>query len=58
MMGRKERAFTPLPPVTLENLVSPDYFYRHMERALDLGFVRGLVGATYANPIDPLHPPR
>ena len=36
MMGSKERAFAPLPPVTLEDLVPPDHFYRHLERTLDL----------------------
>ena len=58
MMGIKERAFGPLPPVSLEDLVPPDHFYRHLERSLDLSFVRGLVGKTYAPTgrpsIDPL----
>src|SRR6188472_228401 len=49
MMGRKERAFDPLPPVTLEDLVPPDSFYRHLERTLDLGFVRDLVRDAYAD---------
>ena len=49
MMGIKERAFGPLPPVTLEDLVPPDHFYRHLERTLDLGFVRDLVRGTYAD---------
>ena len=49
MMGIKERAVAPLPPVTLEDLVPPDHFYRHLERALDLAFVRELVGRTYAD---------
>lgn len=48
MMGRKERAFGPLPPMTLEALVPPDHFYRLLERTLDLGFVRDLVRDTYA----------
>ena len=48
MMGRKERAFGALPPVTLEDLVPPDHFYRHLERTLDLGFVRDLVQDAYA----------
>ena len=43
MMGSKERAFGPLPPVSLEDLVPPDHFYRHLERTLDLAFVRDLV---------------
>lgn len=48
MLGIKERIFRPLPPVSLEDLVPPDHFYRHLERALDLSFVRGLVSNTYA----------
>jgi transposase len=43
MMGRKERAFGPLPPMTLAELVSADHVSRHLERSLDLGFVRNLV---------------
>src|SRR3954453_16096077 len=49
MMGTKERAFGPLPSVTLEDLVPPDHFYRHLERTLDLGFVRDLVREAYAD---------
>lgn len=49
MMGRKGRAFGPLPSVTLEELVPPDHFYRHLERTLDLGFVRDLVHDAYAD---------
>src|SRR5215211_6930388 len=45
-MGRKERAFAPLPPVTLEDLVPREHFYRHLERALDLAFVSDLVRET------------
>ena len=48
MMGTKERAFAPLPPVSLEDLIPPDHFYRRLERALDLGFVRDPVRAAYA----------
>jgi transposase len=48
MMGTKGRAFAPLPPVSLEDLVPPDHFYRHLERSLDLGFVRELVRDAYA----------
>ena len=48
MMGTKERAFGPLPAVTLEELVPPDHFYRHLERTIDLGFVRDLVREAYA----------
>ena len=49
MMGQKDRAFEPLPPVTLEDLVPPHQFYRHLERSLDLSFVRDLVHGTYAD---------
>src|SRR5918992_110278 len=49
MMGIKERAFGPLPPVSLEDLVAADHFYRHLERSLDLAFVRDLVRETYAD---------
>ena len=48
MMGRKERAFGPLPPVTLDDLIPPDHFYRHLEQTLDLSFVRDLVRDAYA----------
>src|SRR4051794_22766210 len=48
MMGTKDRVFAPLPPVSLEELVPPDHFYRHLERVLDLGFVRDLVRDAYA----------
>src|SRR5215216_3087183 len=49
MMGIKERVFRPLPPVSLDDLVPPDHFYRLLERTLDLAFVRELVGRTYAD---------
>jgi transposase len=32
----------------LEDLIPPDHFYRHLERTLDLGFVRDLVRDGYA----------
>src|SRR3954467_5881585 len=48
MMGIKNRSFGPLPPVTLEDLIPPDHFYRHLERTLDLAFVRELVRDAYA----------
>jgi transposase len=48
MMGTKARDFSPLPPVSLEDLVPPDYFYRHLERTLDLTFVRDMARGTYA----------
>jgi hypothetical protein len=49
MMGSKERAFDPLPAVTLEELVPPDLFYRHLERTLDLALVCDLVRDDYRN---------
>ena len=48
MMGSKERYFAPLIRVSLEALVPTDHFYRHVERTLDLSFVRELVLQTYA----------
>ena len=47
MMGTKARAFAPLCNCSLEELVSADNLYRHLETKLDLGFVRDLVRATY-----------
>src|SRR5215213_216185 len=35
--------------VSLEDLVPPSHFYRHLERTLDLAFVRALVRGTYAD---------
>jgi hypothetical protein len=49
VMGKKERAFAVLPPVTLEDLVPPDSFYHHLDRSLDLGFVRDLIRDAYAD---------
>src|SRR3989475_1714002 len=48
MMGMKERSFAPLLNVSLEELVPQDHFYRHLERTLDLSFVREFVQKTYA----------
>src|SRR4051812_47760428 len=48
MMGIKGRAFGPLPPVTLEDLVPPNNFYRHLEHTLDLSFVREWTRELYA----------
>ncbi len=49
MMGIKGRAFGPLPPMSLTDLVPPDHFFRHLERTPDLTFVRELVDRTYAD---------
>lgn len=49
MMGKKDRAFAPLPLVSLEQLVPPNHFYRHLERTLDLAFARDLVRDAYAD---------
>jgi transposase len=48
MMGTKERHFAPLINVSVEELVPQDHFYRHLERTLDLSFVREFVKKTYA----------
>ena len=34
--------------MSIEDLVPADHFYRHLERSLDLGFVRDLVRDAYA----------
>src|SRR6266702_4686243 len=49
MMGTKERSFAPLVQVSLEELVPQDHFYRHLQRTLDLSFVREFVQETYAS---------
>jgi transposase len=48
MMGSKKRHFASLIQVSLEDLVPADHFYRHLERSLDLSFVREFVQQTYA----------
>ena len=47
MMGMKTRSFTPVPAVSLDELVPADHFYRHLEQVLDLTFVRNLVRECY-----------
>ena len=49
MMGTKERSFAQLIHVSLEELVSADHFYRHLELTLDLSSVRVFVQETYAS---------
>ena len=48
MMGIKARMFAPVEHLSLEELVPHDHFYRHLERVLDLNFVRELVAPYYA----------
>jgi len=48
MMGTKARIFQPMVHVSLEDLVPADHFYRHLERILDLSFVRDLVRDRYS----------
>lgn len=47
MMGVKARIFAPQQSVTLDDLVPQLHFYRHLERSLDLSFVRDLVRDRY-----------
>lgn len=58
MMGTKMRTFAPQIKTSLEELVPQDHFYRHLERQLDLSFVRDFVGEKYAQvgrpSIDPI----
>ena len=49
MMGTKARIFAPIAVVSLEDLVPSNHFYRHLDRVLDLSFVRDLVKTTYAH---------
>ena len=48
MMGIKARVFRPMSQLSLEDLVPADHCYRHVERTLDLSFVRDLVRDRYA----------
>ncbi len=48
MMGIRARAFAPLADVSLEDLVPPDHFYHHLDRSLNLSFVRDLVADCYS----------
>jgi transposase len=48
MMGTKARVFTPVPAVSLDELVPADHFYRLLDRVLDLTFVRALAHDCYA----------
>jgi transposase len=48
MMGIKQRHFSPLEDLSLEDLVPKDNFYRRLQSALDLSFVRELVAECYA----------
>ena len=48
MMGTKARIFTPVAVASLDELVPATHFYRHLDRVLDLSFVRDLVKETYA----------
>ncbi len=48
MMGTKFRNFSPLPDLSLEELVPKDNFYRRLEERLDLSFARELVEDLYA----------
>jgi len=58
MMGAKARNVAPLINISLEDLVPQDHLYRHLDRTLDLSFVRAFVQQTYARggrpSIDPI----
>ncbi len=49
MMGTKARIFRPVTVTSLDELVPATHFYRHLDRLLDLSFVRNLVRETYAH---------
>jgi transposase len=46
-MGTQARLLTPVSAVSLDELVPADHFYRLLDRALDLSFVRELVQHSY-----------
>ena len=46
-MGTKARLFTPIHAHSLDELVPADHFYRHLDRVLDLAFVRALMQDCY-----------
>ena len=46
--GNERTLFCSVHNVSLEDLVPADHFYRHLERMLDLSFVREFVQKTYA----------
>ena len=48
MLGTKARSFAPITNLSLEDLVPQEHFYRHLERSLDLTFVRAVVQPCYA----------
>src|SRR5947209_3088101 len=58
MLGTKERSFTPLTALSLDDLVPADHFYRRLHATLNLSFVRALVQEMYADrgrpSIDPI----
>jgi transposase len=49
MMGCKARDVLPVSAISLDDLVPADHFYRLLDRALDLSFVRELVHECYAS---------
>jgi transposase len=48
MMGTKVRVFTPVRAISLDELVPPDHFYRHLDQMVDRACVRDLVQPCYA----------
>jgi transposase len=47
-MGAKARLFTPIHARSLDELVPPDHCSRHVDRVVDLSFVRDLAQDCYA----------
>src|SRR5579864_5660184 len=48
MLGQKVKCFKEHIAVSLDTLIPPNNFYRHLEAKLDLGFVREFVKETYS----------
>jgi transposase len=49
MMGIKERSFSPINGISLEELLPQENFYRRLQRTVALSFVRELLGPCYAS---------
>jgi transposase len=49
MLGHKARDFRKHVSISLEDLVPQDNFYHHVERSIDLSFVRDLADEFYAS---------
>ena len=54
--GYQDPLLSPLPDLSLEELVPKDNFYRRLDRKLDLSFVRDFVKECYASSMNEQYP--